>query len=191
MTIPSLNEVAAYLTGVVKMVRGETEGLNYLDLSWRGFWRSFWAFAFSLPAYGVFWMSERNSLLASSPDIELGAGFFLRAAVSDVAGVIAAICAVAIAARPLGISDRFVQWVVAGNWLSLPLSYATAAVTLVSLGAVGSQGAAAPLLLIVVLVSLVITWRVYRVALDGDGLLALILLVISEFVFVLVSLVIS
>ena len=79
------------------------------------------------------------------------------------------------------------QWVVAGNWLSLPLAYAMAAATLLTFGASGQEGAAAPFMLIVVLAALVITWRVYRVAMEGDGLLAFGLLLITEIIFIIVQ----
>ncbi|WP_136657545.1 hypothetical protein [Nitratireductor sp. XY-223] len=185
MTPPSINEVTAYVTGVVRMIRDEPEGLQLLDLSAEGFWRSFWAIVYSLPAYLVFWTTDRLAQLTENPEAELGVGFFLRSAVTDLAGIAAALLAVAVIARPIGISDRFVQWVVAGNWLSLPLNYVMAAITLFSLGLFGFDGSF--ILVIVFIAALVISWRVYRVALDGDGLLAFGILVLTQIVFVLTT----
>ena len=190
MTVPSINEVASYLTGIYDLMRGEPAGLNRLDLTTSGFWRSFWAFAYALPALCFFWILERDILLAQQPDTELGAGFFVRTAATDVVGVVASLAAVAIAARPLGMSDRFAQWVIAANWLALPVSYVLAAVGLATLS-VSGVGGAGPMFMIALLAALVIGWRVYRSALGGDGLLAFLVLVISEFTSVLVSIVLG
>lgn len=185
MTPPTVNEVAAYLTGIVRMVRDEPEGLRYLDLSAGGFWRSFWAFAYCLPAFMVFWTTDHLARLVDDPDAKIGLGFFIRSAATDAAGIALALLAVALIARPMGISDRFVQWVVAGNWLALPLAYAMAVVQLLSLGLFGQGGSV--LLLIAVIAALIVNWRVARVALGGDGLLAFGLLVLTELVFILTS----
>ncbi|WP_419907353.1 hypothetical protein [Hoeflea sp.] len=189
MTPPSINEVAAYVTGIVRMVRDEPEGLQYLDLSAGGFWRSFWAFAYSLPAFLVFWTMDHLARLTTDPEAQISIAFFIRSAAADAAGIVLAIAAVAVIARPLGISNRFVQWVVAGNWLSLPLAYAMAVVTLLSFGLFGQGGSI--LLLVVVLAALVVAWRVARVALAGDGLLAFGLLVLTELVFILTSVILG
>lgn len=186
MTIPSINEVASYLTGIYRLVRGDEGGLDHLDITTSGFWRSFWAFAYSLPAFCFFWLLERDIQLASYPDVKIGAGFFFKAAATDVASIAAAIGAVALAARPLGISGRFAQWVIAANWLSLPLSYILAAVGLAAYSTSGVAGTG-PLVMIAVLAALVVNWRVYRSALGGDNTLAFIVLLISEFVSVSVS----
>lgn len=190
MTVPSINEVAGYLTGIYDLVRGEEAGLNHLDLTTTGFWRSFWAYAYALPAFCFFWILERDNHLAQHPDAEIGAGFLARAAMTDVVGLVASLGAVALAARPLGMTDRFAQWVIAANWLALPVSYVLAAVGLATLS-VSGVGGAGPMFLIALIAALVIGWRVYRSALGGDGLLAFIVLFISEFVSILVSVIIG
>lgn len=187
--MPSINEMAAYVTGVVKMARNEAEGLNYLDLSTSGFWRSFWAYAYCLPAFLTFWLSERAVRLATVPDEALGTGFFLRSVLSDAVGIALGILAVALVARPIGIADRFVHLIVSANWLSLPLAYVMAAGTLLTMGTGGESGSF--LLLIIILGALAVSWRVFRVALGGDGLLAFGLLVLMELVFVITNVVLG
>ncbi|MEM6463178.1 MAG: hypothetical protein AAF724_14790 [Pseudomonadota bacterium] len=185
MTVPSINEVSGYMTGIVKLVQGDQSGLYFLDLSTRGFWRSFWAFVYCLPAFAYFWVLERNAELQRFPDQLLGTGFFARAAIAEVLSIAAALVAVAIAARPLGIADRFAQWVIAANWLSLPISYVLAAIGLAATSIPGSGGGF--LVMIAVIAALIVTWRVYRSALNGDGMLAFIVLLISQAVSVLVA----
>ena len=187
--MPSINEMAAYVTGVVKMARNEAEGLNYLDLSTSGFWRSFWAYAYSLPAYLVFWLSNRAAIMAAAPHANCGTGFFVYSALSDAVGIALGITAVALVARPMGIADRFVHLIVSANWLSLPLAYVMAAGTLLTMGTGGESGSF--LLLIIILGALAVSWRVFRVALGGDGLLAFGLLVLMELVFVITNVVLG
>lgn len=177
------------MTGIVRMVRNEPDGLNYLDLSTRGFWQSFWSYAFSLPAYIALWLSNRAAQLAATPDSDLGTGLFLRAALTDATGIAVGICAVAVVARPMGIADRFVHLIVSTNWLSLPLVYATAMTTLLTIGTGGESGAF--LQLIIFLAALTISWRVIRVALGGDGLMAFGLLVLMQLVFALTKVVLG
>ena len=186
MTVPSINEVTAYLTGIYELMRGDEAGLNHLDLTTSGFWRSFWALAYAIPAFCFFWILDRDVHLLQHPDAEIGAGFFVRSAAADVIGLVAALASVALAARPLGMTDRFAQWVIATNWLTLPVSYLLAAIGLAVLS-VSSVGGAVPILMIASLAALVIGWRVYRSALGGDGVLAFIVLFIAEFVSIVVA----
>ncbi|MCP4999122.1 MAG: hypothetical protein GY933_10280 [Hyphomicrobiales bacterium] len=190
MTVPSANEVATYLTGIYKRVRGEEAGLQYLDLSLTGFWRSFWAYAYALPAFGFFWILDRDVQLQGDPDLVIGAGFFIKAAFTDILRIAAALGAVALAARPLGISGRFAQWVIVANWLVLPVLYVLAAVGLAAYSVSGAGGSG-PLIMIAILAALIVSWRVYRSTLGGDGLLAFMVLLISEFASGFVSVVLG
>ena len=190
MNAPSINEVTGYITGIFELMRGEPAGLNHLDLTTSGFWRSFWALVYALPAYFFFWVQDRNLQMLAEPEWEPGAGFFVKAAISYGLSIACALIAVAVASRPLGMSDRFAQWVIATNWLSLPVSYILAAVGLAAYSVSGPEGSA-PLMMIVFLAALVVSWRVYRSALGGDGLLAFIVLFISQFVSILVAVIIG
>ncbi len=182
---PSSQEIRIYLTGIVKMARGDATGLNHLDVSMRGFWRSFWVLPLCLPAFAMFWIADRNALVADHPDMETGFGFFVKVALTDLAGILLSLLAVAVLARPLNMTDRFVQWVIAGNWLSLPLAYFMAAVTWLSVKMPGPEGADLPFLLIAIGTALFASYRVSKVALNGDGMLAFGLLIMTELIFML------
>jgi len=169
------------------MVQGEEEGLDHLDISLQGFWRSFWALIYSIPALCVIWAIERDLRLRADASLEIGMSAFARDAVTEFLSVAAVLLAVAVLSRPMGIADRFVHWVVSTNWLTLPVSYVLAAVYL----AAASLASGMLIILIALVITLIVNWRVYRVALAGDGLLAVAVLLISLFVAFSISFVVG
>ena len=191
MTIPRPAEVNHYLTGVVDMARGDRGGLAYLDISTRGFWRSFWSLLYALPAFVYFWFLRRETVLAETPDAEIGAEFILRAAFSDLVVFVASLLLVALLARPLNMTDRFVQWVVAANWMSLPLYYAWGVQSVVIRALDVTAGMAFLLTALLFTGLLFISYRVYKVALEADGMLAVGLILITNIVALITQLAIE
>ena len=188
MTIPRPAEVNYYLTGIVDMARGDRGGLAYLDKSARGFWRSFWALFYALPAYIYSWFHDRTVFQANNPETVVGADYIVRSALADAAGLVVSLVVVALLARPLGMTDRFVQWVIASNWLSLPLAYIAGVVLMVTT-VLGTHGSLTFLLMIVLIVGvLVVSYRVYKIALEGDGMLAVGIIIITHLVGLFVML---
>lgn len=51
--MPSLSDVQTYLAGVFLLVRNRSEGFGRLDITADGFWNSFWAIVYALPALAV------------------------------------------------------------------------------------------------------------------------------------------
>lgn len=178
MNPPSVNEVSGYLSGVFKMVQGDDAGLQELDLSTRGFWRSFWVLVYGIPAFCVIWAVQRKMRMAADPALELGASAFFRSVASELLGVAAVLLVVGLLARPMGIADRFAQWVISANWLTLPLWYFVASVYLAASSLTGGE----LFVFVAQLLTLIVYWRVYRVAFAGDGLLAFAVILISLFI---------
>lgn len=125
--MPGLDEVLHYLTGVWQLVRQKPEGFRWLDLTWRGLLRSFWAMAWSLPALAVIWASWRLYFLGRMPE-GTGAGFdfILKLAFIDLVGWFLPLILVALLARPLGYAQHLATMVIASNWIAVPFAYATA-----------------------------------------------------------------
>ncbi|MEO4043974.1 hypothetical protein AAFN47_20440 [Hoeflea sp. CAU 1731] len=121
--IPSLDEVGHYLRGVLLLIRNDPTGMQYLDFSHRGFWRSFWAYFYLLPVYIYSWIDVRNAILASDPQASVGPGFFLREAVQSALVIASFLALIALLSRPLGFSHRFGHWLIASNWYGLAFSY--------------------------------------------------------------------
>ncbi|MBW8637904.1 hypothetical protein K1W69_11965 [Hoeflea sp. WL0058] len=121
--IPSLDEVGHYLRGVWLLIRNDPAGMQYLDFSNRGFWRSFWAYFYMLPVYIYSWIDLRNVILASDPQASPGLDFFLRQAAESALTIATFLALLALLSRPLGFSHRFGHWLIASNWYGLAFSY--------------------------------------------------------------------
>lgn len=125
--MPRLDEVLHYLTGVYLLLKQKPEGFGWLDLSLRGLVRSFWAFAWCLPAFAVIWASWRLYYLGSMPaETPAGFAFFLKLLAIDVAGWLLPLVILAALARPLGYGKYLGIVVTASNWVSVPFAYAAA-----------------------------------------------------------------
>ena len=134
--MPALEEVLYYLNGIWLLIRKKQEGFNWLDVSWRGLKRSFWAFAWCLPALAVIWASWRLYYIGNMPQgTTAGAEFVLKMLVIDVIGWLFPLVLIAALSGPLGYARHLVAIVTASNWIAVPFAYATAipfAVTLVA-----------------------------------------------------------
>lgn len=133
----SVAEISRSLRGVWLMFLGREEGLQALDRSVEGFWRSFAVFILLLPLTAI-------SVLAvtrADPDRSFSDLFMLQLPLMALDWVTFPIV-MAIAAKPLGVSARYVDYVVARNWAA-PITSAILTVPLVLEGAgwVPPQGA--------------------------------------------------
>ena len=171
--MPALEEVLYYLNGIWMLIRKKQEGFNWLDLSWRGLKRSFWAFAWCLPALAVIWASWRLYYIGNMPQgTTAGAEFVLKMLVIDIIGWLFPLVLIAALSGPLGYARHLVAIVTASNWIAVPFAYATAipfAVTLVA----PSAGVFGGLLLYAVFgASIVLQYRLMWMCTGRQGLLA-------------------
>ncbi len=145
---PSIRE---NLAGAWMVMNGNPAGLARLDISVNGFWRSF-AAIFLLAPYLVLGFIDQGKLRESS-DPALAAIASDNVALQLVAtGVDWLIFPLvfALLARPLGVGERYVPFIVARNWAAVIASGFFAIVTVAHLLGIASD-AALPYLLIVVL----------------------------------------
>ena len=171
--MPALEEVLYYLNGIWLLIRKKQDGFNWLDLSWRGLKRSFWAFAWCLPALAVIWASWRLYYIGNMPQgTTAGAEFVLKMLVIDIIGWLFPLVLIAALSGPLGYARHLVAIVTASNWIAVPFAYATAipfAVTLVA----PSAGVFGGLLLYAVFgASIVLQYRLMWMCTGRQGLLA-------------------
>lgn len=172
--MPGLQDVEQYLKGIFLLLRRRTEGFHWLDISADGFWQSFAAILYSAPALTLTWASYRLAYLANADEkATAGLTFIARLAAVDLATWIVPLVVMALAAKPLGIAPHFARFVIATNWLGVPISYATAVPALVSLLA-GAAPAGALLSLLVFAAAIFALYRVTRLSLGGDGATAAI-----------------
>ncbi len=163
--MPSGENIQLYLTGAWRMMLGKADGLRLLDLSVDGFWNSFFAIVIALPPSVVSWVGAANELSQLSADFGSKLSIVARLAVIDIATWILPLIALAAIVSRVGLADRFVHFVVSGNWASALFIWITVPVSLARL--IWPLGTETKVLLWFVLIALnlVVSWRVTHVAL--------------------------
>lgn len=164
--MPTGEEIQRYLFGAWRMMLGRADGLRLLDLSADGFWNSFFAVVVSAPALAVGWVGLARQADPDPADIADRIGVLLRLATMDLAAWILPLIALALAARPAGIADRFVAYVVATNWASALLIWLTLPLSVLRLVAGGEV--IDLLALALFMFTLFLSWRVTNLAI-GRG----------------------
>lgn len=163
--MPSADEVQQHLTGAWRMMTGRPDGLRMLDISADGFWNSFFAIVVALPALIVGWVVIANEAgLAGSFAYRFM--LVLRLAVIHIGSWVLPLAGLAAVARPVGIADRFVHYVVASNWASALLMWIMLPPQLLRLLWPAAGEFATFLSLLLFLFVLVLLWRLTNVAID-------------------------
>ncbi len=125
--MPGFKEVEIYLAGLWMLLKGDTRGFLYFDISERGVNRSFWSIGWSMPAMIISWLFWYRTLLISGISEEQSGGvFFLRMAMIDMATWITPLILMGVVCHILSLGGRFQAIVVTTNWLALPVAYANA-----------------------------------------------------------------
>ncbi|AYC99461.1 hypothetical protein [Neorhizobium sp. NCHU2750] len=129
--MPSFPEVRHYITGLWMVFKGDRHGLKHLDLTDRGMMRSFWAFVWCLPAMFIYWNGVRYAFLQAGPQgATAGLPFFLRLFMIEALNWVLPLVLLGALCLFLRTERKFPPIVAATNWLSVPVSYAYAALTL-------------------------------------------------------------
>ena len=123
--MPSIPEIRQYFTGAWRLMFGRPEGLKLLDVSADGFWDSFFAIVVALPPLLVGWVAVANDL-GQLPDVYGGKpSIVVRLAIAEFGEWVLPLVALALAARPAGLADRLVHYIVASNWATAALVWVT------------------------------------------------------------------
>lgn len=120
-----MSEIRAALDGSWLLFRNRPEGMAFFDQSIQGFWRSFLVVFLLVPVFLFGGLAEKRLFiaynldqLASFPDRSYWTAQFLGLAVDWITlPVLLALLAV-----PIGISQRYVPFIVVRNWTSLLVS---------------------------------------------------------------------
>ena len=129
--MPSFPEVKFYISGLWLLLKNDPQGLKRLDLSDRGMMRSFWAFVWCLPAMFIYWTGVRFAFLSTSPQgTTAGTAFYLRLFMIEAVNWVLPLALLGLLCLLLKTERKFTAIVVTTNWLSVPISYAYAVLTL-------------------------------------------------------------
>jgi len=165
-------EISRSLDGTMQLLRGSRAGLDRLDVSLEGFWRSFLGILLVAPIYFMVVLAERRLTLEHS--LALPEDFDdARFAAAKIFGLglewLVFPLVVAALARPLSVQRSYVPYMVAYNWSSVLATALLAPPTL--LWALGLLGGEVALLSTLVLLAVVLRFRflLAKVALGVDA----------------------
>jgi hypothetical protein len=158
------HEVLLSLYGAWRLFRRDPRGIEWLDDSIEGYWKSFFCAVIVLPGY-VLWFA-----LANGGDG--GAGFFRVVTVEGISYVIQWVAwplVMAYIAPAIDRDDNYIRYIVAYNW-SAGIQIAIYMIVLaVKLAGLGSGGLPVFIGLIATIVILLYHWYVLRIALEVSG----------------------
>ena len=168
--MPSGEEIQRYLAAALRLMTGRSDAVRMLDISADGFWNSFFAIVVAGPVLVVGWVSAVNGLDGAPATLPGRIGLLLVFAAIDLATWIVPLVLLALVARPLGVSDRFVPYVVASNWGSVITAWLSLPALLLALLFGSRNDLAATIGLVLFVVSLVLSWRLTNAVLNrGPG----------------------
>ncbi|MCV3766958.1 hypothetical protein [Rhizobium sp. TRM95796] len=128
--MPGREEVFYYLNGLWLLIRGRSEGFQWLDLSDRGFWRSWWAIFYCLPPILLDLWGTRAVYLQGMPEnTHLGNGFWSGLLFLDLLSWTAPYAILYAAMSAAGYASRFRPAVILLNWLSVPVQWMLMAIS--------------------------------------------------------------
>ena len=129
--MPRLNDIAEHLAGAWDLFRGDANGLERMDTSFDGFWRSFAAILLVLPVYGLYLIGEQRMAEAQEAAIDVSAGYYIfsRGAALLVDWLAFPVLMIGIVYL-LDCRSRYVPYVVAYNWGGVILSVLVATPTI-------------------------------------------------------------
>ncbi len=186
----SMNEIRAALDGSWLLLRNRPEGMAFFDQSIHGFWRSFQVFFLLVPAYMLAGLYEKQLYLVENryhPEGFPNNAFWTAQAFGHGIDWIALPVILALIAAPIGISHRYVPYVVVRNWTSLLASIPFMLTYILYLLGIFPLGITVLLYLTCVVVLLWYRFLVARIALQATISLAIGVVVLD----ILLSLVIA
>lgn len=188
--MPPGDDIQRYLFGAWRLMTGKRDGLKLLDLSADGFWNSFYAIVLALPVMFVGWVSAANGFGDQVAELGGRMPVLFRLAFIDVAAWIAPLVVVGLLARPIGIADRFVPFVVASNWGSAIMAWMLLPVSVLDAFFPAAIDYSFILAMLLFIVIMVLAWRLTNASIDkGAGIAsAVFALVFLAQVFLVIGL---
>jgi hypothetical protein len=161
----ALPDAVRGVAAAARLARGDARGIELLDLSVEGFWRSFQAVLWIMPLHAVILLAVTHT--AAEADLPISwtgeyVSLLARFALSPLVALVLA--------RLLGLGRRFVALVTASNWASV-LQSAFLAVSFLLISLLPEEDRPT-LQFVVFAMSLTYGWFVARSALATTGLMA-------------------
>lgn len=158
------NYIATHLRGAWLTMMGRREGLQFLDVSEEGFWKSLQAVTVSLPPLLLAWSITAREIAVSSNMSVLGV--ITRLGLIEMAAWFLPLAVLAYAARPLGLANQYLQFFVASNWATAIVNYLVVPIYLLELLAPSAGAPTVLLSLSIFAVLIVLFVRMIHVTLE-------------------------
>jgi hypothetical protein len=175
-----LNAIRDNLAGALEVMLGRREGLNRLDTSIDGFWRSFGAVILVAPFAVLSILSQQP--LAAEPGAAPAPLTVARLALDGIALLVdwfAFPLVFAILAKPFGFSSNYVPFIVARNWASVIIGAMVSVVHVLHLLGVLPTAALPYALLVAIAVSLRFSYVIARTTLFVSMAVALPIVILD------------
>jgi hypothetical protein len=153
------------LRGVWHVMQGRRAGLEMLDVSSEGVWRSFQAMLVALPFLWATWISALRGIEPNSTLTPVS--IMLRLAFADAVSWLLPIALFALLARPAKLTHRAAHFIVTNNWSSVIFIAATALTVPFDILGPDFDSLAALVSAMVLVISLVMYFRMLHVTLDA------------------------
>lgn len=185
-----LGEIRAALDGSWLLLRNRPEGMAFFDQSIQGFWRSFGVVVLLIPAYLVAGLADRKLYFERNeyhPDMFPDGAYWVAHTLGLAADWLILPILLAALAMPLGISRRYVPFIVARNWTSLLAS--TPYLVIYFLFLLGIVSTELTVLLSLLLLPMIIwySYLVTRIALQASLSLAIGIVVLDVVLSLLID----
>jgi len=182
-----LKTIRENLVGAWHVMLGQPEGLNRIDTSLEGFWRSFAAVVLLVPFAVLALFSEVPlAVAAGEPLVSLTGGTFVLLAMTLLADWFAFPLVFAVIAPPFGLSSSYVPFIVTRNWASVILGAGMGLVHALHLVGAIPTGLAPYVLLAVIAVALRFSYVVVRLTLAVSMGMALPIVILDFLISVTV-----
>ncbi|MBT3700607.1 MAG: hypothetical protein HOE62_22145 [Alphaproteobacteria bacterium] len=169
--MPAWTEISSSLYGVWRLARRDPGGMNYLNLSVDGFWRSFFAAVLAAPTYLLILLVQRAS---SEKEMTWLPELFSYA----LGWIIWPLVALGVL-RLMGLGNNFIPYIIAYNWANVLHINFLLPIAIVAHGGVMPDGIAVLLSLIATLAVLIYMWWVAKVALGATTAIAIGIVVLD------------
>lgn len=180
----------AGIEAAVALLFGKPGALGRFDVSLDGFWRSFAAIVLVLPSFAIslmaVWRGQMEQLPADAVDVPW-LGFVIERVVALGFAWVALPIVLALIAGRLGLTGRYVPFIVARNWAEPVVSALYAVPALFFAAGIIDEQMAALLSLPVLLVALHYLYRIARQTLGATISLAIGVVVLDLLLGLLVS----
>lgn len=164
--MPSFEEIQYYFSAVWRTMTGHPEALNNLNTDADGFWRSFYAILIALPPMLIGWVEVAARLTDGSDETGLRLINTFKLATIDITVWLLPLLIIGFLSRSLGLERRFSTYVVATNWSIALFAWAYAPLSFLNLLLPDLSEIFAGIGFGLFLVTLVLSYRLTRAALQ-------------------------